>query len=151
MQTRTTLTAAALITAGALLGWLAGSGGLTETFAQDKKPAEATPEPPADFKGVIKLDIRDSKPDWTPFTPKAAAEAVATRVAKGDSSMEPAPPPRVQPSSPSSTPGLTEAVQRADVVAVGRRMVALHNGVDRHKTNALGMAGYGKRIALILH
>src|SRR5215510_13315207 len=22
-----------------------------------------------EFKGVIKLDVRDSKPDWTPFTP----------------------------------------------------------------------------------
>ena len=26
------------------------------------------------FKGVIKLDVRDSKPDWEPFTPKKAAE-----------------------------------------------------------------------------
>jgi arylsulfatase A-like enzyme len=31
-------------------------------FAQDN----------SDFKGVIKLDVRDSKPDWTPFTPKKA-------------------------------------------------------------------------------
>ena len=45
---------------------------LAEAFAQDKKAAEATPKPPPDFKGTIKLDIRDSKPDWTPFTPKAA-------------------------------------------------------------------------------
>jgi hypothetical protein len=27
------------------------------------------PEP---FKGVIKLDVRDSKPDWTPYTLKRA-------------------------------------------------------------------------------
>lgn len=26
------------------------------------------------FNGVIKLDVRDSKPDWTPFIPKKAAE-----------------------------------------------------------------------------
>ena len=28
--------------------------------------------PYKDFKGVIKLDVRDSKPDWTPFLPKKA-------------------------------------------------------------------------------
>src|SRR5262249_3422026 len=66
MRTRTTVAAAAMIAAGTLLGWLAA------TFAQDKKPAEVTPKPPPDFKGEIKLDIRDSKPDWAPFTPKAA-------------------------------------------------------------------------------
>ena len=27
---------------------------------------------PAGFKGVIKLDVRDSKPDWEPYTPKKA-------------------------------------------------------------------------------
>jgi arylsulfatase len=53
-------------------GWLAASGQLAKVFAQDKKPADVTPKPPADFKGVIKLDIRDSKADWAPFTPKAA-------------------------------------------------------------------------------
>jgi arylsulfatase len=36
--------------------------------------AESTPKPPPDFKGTIKLDIRDSKPDWGPFTPKAAPQ-----------------------------------------------------------------------------
>lgn len=35
---------------------------------------EATPKPPADFKGKIELDIRNSKQDWKPFTPKAAPE-----------------------------------------------------------------------------
>ncbi|HEY7088591.1 MAG TPA: arylsulfatase [Tepidisphaeraceae bacterium] len=34
--------------------------------------AQVQPKPPPDFKGVIKLDVRDSKPDWGPFTPKAA-------------------------------------------------------------------------------
>ncbi len=33
---------------------------------------EATPAPPADFKGKIALDIRDSEQDWGPFTPKRA-------------------------------------------------------------------------------
>jgi hypothetical protein len=26
------------------------------------------------FKGVIKLDVRDSTPDWTPYTPTKAPE-----------------------------------------------------------------------------
>ena len=26
------------------------------------------------FKGKIELDVRDSKPDWTPFIPKKAAK-----------------------------------------------------------------------------
>lgn len=30
--------------------------------------------PYKDFKGVIKLDVRDSVPDWKPFTPKKAPE-----------------------------------------------------------------------------
>jgi arylsulfatase len=28
------------------------------------------PAPPKDYKGVIKLDVRDSKPDWGPWIPK---------------------------------------------------------------------------------
>ena len=35
---------------------------------------DVTPKPPADFKGTINLDVRDSKEDWTPFTPKKAPE-----------------------------------------------------------------------------
>lgn len=35
---------------------------------------EATPKVPDDFKGKIELDIRDSKADWGPFTPKRAPE-----------------------------------------------------------------------------
>src|SRR5262245_18806308 len=34
--------------------------------------AQEAPKPPPDFKGVMKLDIRDSKEDWGPFMPKAA-------------------------------------------------------------------------------
>ncbi len=72
MRLRTTLAAAVMIAAGAGLGWLAASGHLAQVLAQDKKAAEVTPKPPPDFKGTIKLDVRDSKPDWGPFTPKSA-------------------------------------------------------------------------------
>src|SRR5262249_621874 len=34
----------------------------------------AVPNPPPDFKGTMKLDIRDSKADWGPFTRKKAPE-----------------------------------------------------------------------------
>jgi arylsulfatase len=39
--------------------------------AQQAQPAQPV-GPYKDFKGVIKLDIRDSKADWGPFTPKKA-------------------------------------------------------------------------------
>ncbi len=44
-----------------------------------QKPAAPAPEQSAPastdgFKGVIKLDIRDSTPDWTPYTPKRPPE-----------------------------------------------------------------------------
>jgi arylsulfatase len=63
---------AALLALGAACSWLAATDHQSELFAQEKKPADMTPKPPANFKGDIKLDARDSKPDWTPFTPKAA-------------------------------------------------------------------------------
>ena len=34
----------------------------------------ANPLPPKDYKGVIKLDIRDSKADWAPYLRKKAPE-----------------------------------------------------------------------------
>ena len=34
----------------------------------------AVPKPPPDFKGTMKLDIRDSQADWGPFTRKKAPE-----------------------------------------------------------------------------
>ena len=34
----------------------------------------AEPKPPAGYKGTIELDVRDSKPDWTPFVPKKAPD-----------------------------------------------------------------------------
>ncbi len=33
---------------------------------------DAVPAPPADFKGKIALDFRDSEQDWGPFTPARA-------------------------------------------------------------------------------
>ena len=30
------------------------------------------PQVPPDFKGTIKLDVRDSTPDWGPYTPTKA-------------------------------------------------------------------------------
>jgi len=45
---------------GALLAPVAGA----QEFQQ--------PAVPKDFKGVIKLDVRDSMPDWGPYTPKKA-------------------------------------------------------------------------------
>jgi len=52
--------------------------------AQQAQPAPATAEPPqyvgpyTDFKGVIKLDVRDSKADWGRFTPKKAPAGAPT-------------------------------------------------------------------------
>jgi imidazolonepropionase-like amidohydrolase len=45
MRTRMLLPAAALLAVGALLGWLDASGGLSQTFAQGKKPAEVSVGP----------------------------------------------------------------------------------------------------------
>ena len=62
----------ALVLAAALVGALA----LTTTSSRDKRRArEPSPwGPHKDFKGIIKLDVRDSKADWGPFTPKKAPE-----------------------------------------------------------------------------
>ena len=38
---------------------------------QSQKPAESSGSTPG-FNGTIALDVRDSKPDWAPFTPKQA-------------------------------------------------------------------------------
>ena len=39
---------------------------------QEKDTGKQAVGPYKDFKGTIKLDVRDSKPDWGPFTPKKA-------------------------------------------------------------------------------
>jgi arylsulfatase len=71
MRLRTTLAAAAVLAAGALLGWLAASGRLAT--AQDK-PGQPTapptgggdvlPKPPQPFRGTIDLRAKDSKSDF---------------------------------------------------------------------------------------
>ena len=45
MRTQTLLSAAALLAVGALLGWLAASGRLSQTLAQGIKPAEVSGGP----------------------------------------------------------------------------------------------------------
>ncbi len=45
---------------------------LTGLFALATVAQEVQPVPPPPFKGVIKLDVRDSTPDWAPFIPRAA-------------------------------------------------------------------------------
>lgn len=62
-----------VLTRASLLLWLLGAW-LTPSFAQDNQQGYATPKPPADFKGAIKLDVRDSVPDWGPYTPKRARD-----------------------------------------------------------------------------
>jgi arylsulfatase A-like enzyme len=51
----------------AVVGLLASAGAAS---AQGAQPSDATKA----FKGVIKLDVRDSVPDWGPYTPKKAPE-----------------------------------------------------------------------------
>ena len=58
MRTRMILTSAAVMAAGALLGWLAASGKLTTALAQDQSEPTATsgtqlPKPDPEFKGKI--------------------------------------------------------------------------------------------------
>ncbi len=55
-----------------LSGWLL-SFGLSLIFVSTAVAQQAKPPKPANaFKGVIKLDVRDSVPDWGPYTPKKA-------------------------------------------------------------------------------
>ena len=44
----------------------------TSARAQEQGAGTQAVGPYKDFKGTIKLDVRDSKPDWGPFTPKKA-------------------------------------------------------------------------------
>jgi hypothetical protein len=53
MRTRTTLTAGALLTGGALLGWLAASRMATNVQAQDKPPAAGKPRMAAEIPPAI--------------------------------------------------------------------------------------------------
>jgi hypothetical protein len=47
----------------------------TPAWAQDTSNESGKPE----FKGVIKTDIRDSTPDWAPFTPAKALDGIRAR------------------------------------------------------------------------
>jgi arylsulfatase A-like enzyme len=61
------------ITKAAALGLAPLALGTMIADAQQAAPISdcCAPAPPP-FKGVIKLDVRDSTPDWTPYTPKKA-------------------------------------------------------------------------------
>ena len=48
------------------------------TQAQNTEPAE-----PTEFNGTMKFDVRDSVPDWGPYTPKKAPVAIADQFCKG--------------------------------------------------------------------
>src|SRR5262249_1331485 len=89
MRTRTTLAAAALLAAGALLGWLASSGRLTTAIGQDKKPDPALaptrstptvlPRPDFHFPGNVGRTYLDSDPPRFPQpvqAPKGAPNVV---------------------------------------------------------------------------
>jgi Arylsulfatase A and related enzymes len=58
----------ACASAGAMLMSGLGAVCAATAGAQQAPPSPAT----KDFKGVIKLDVRDSVPDWGPYTPKQA-------------------------------------------------------------------------------
>jgi arylsulfatase len=72
MRRRTTLLIVAVLASGALLGWLAASGRLTDrAHGQEKHgqpPARGTssvlPSPPEPFRGTINLRAKESKPDF---------------------------------------------------------------------------------------
>jgi arylsulfatase len=75
MRTRTTLVAAAVLAAGALLGWLAASGRLTTALAQDKRKADppparntpgVLPRPDFHFSGNVGRTYLDSDPPQFP-------------------------------------------------------------------------------------
>jgi arylsulfatase A-like enzyme len=53
-----------LLALGALSGFVAGCGRTADA------PADTSPQ----FKGKMALDVRESVPDWTPYTPKQAPE-----------------------------------------------------------------------------
>ena len=61
---------------------------LSGLFALASVAQEVQPVPSPPFKGVIKLDVRDSTPDWAPFTPKAARRG--HRTSCSSSTMTPA-------------------------------------------------------------
>ena len=85
MRTQANLTAAGLLAAGALAGWLATSSGLpgslrAQDAAQEKSAASGSkvlPAPDAPFRGVMGETVKDSRPD---FPKQVAAPAGAPNV-----------------------------------------------------------------------
>jgi len=63
---------------------LATGGAARAADKQQKGAGTQAVGPYKDFKGVIKLDVRDSKAHWGPFTPKKAP-AGAPKVDDGGS------------------------------------------------------------------
>src|SRR5262245_8666834 len=74
MRTRTTLAVATVLAFGALLGWLAASGGLATALVQDKAPEPAPiggtpsvlPRPDFHFLGNVGRTYLDSDPPRFP-------------------------------------------------------------------------------------
>ena len=63
MRTQTLLPATALLAVGAMLGWPAASGRLSQTLAQDKKPAEVSggpAQPAPEAQPPAKIDAEQS-------------------------------------------------------------------------------------------
>jgi arylsulfatase A-like enzyme len=57
------------------VAWAAVGGVLSvATILSADEKAQDVPQPPEGFKGKIELDIRNSVPDWGPWTPKRAPE-----------------------------------------------------------------------------
>jgi hypothetical protein len=72
MRTRMILTTtAAVVTAGALLGWLTASGRLTTVRAQNRSEppgagSSQLPKPDPEFKGKVGETLKDSTPSYPP-------------------------------------------------------------------------------------
>src|SRR6476659_2870306 len=87
MRTRATLAAAAMLEAGALLGWLTASGQFTTAFAQDK-PADGQldrtvlPIPEPKSAPITELDARNAKapPRFEVRAPKGAPNVVVVLI-----------------------------------------------------------------------
>lgn len=80
MRMRSILTPTAFVVASALFGWLAASGRLNETLAQDTKGGPAVtqlPAPAPEFKGKVGETYKDSKSDFPqPVKPPKGAPNV---------------------------------------------------------------------------
>lgn len=91
MRTRTALAAAALVAAGALLGWLAASGRLAHSAnaEENQGPAPARggaglspvlPPPEASFHGTIGRTYKDSTPARSSRPPEGAPNVLVVLI-----------------------------------------------------------------------